>query len=342
MFQALDGAVELQLHLLGQGAAHALHVHFLGVLTAGFNKELVARLVGKAHHLVLKAGTVARSHALDPAGIERRAVNVFQDHLLGAVVRPADVAFDLVVAEALGLIGKRLRRLIALLHLQFGEVDRTAEHTRRRAGLKPAQGQAEVFERDSELGGRKHAVGSALVADLADVDPAAEIGAGGDNDRAAKILREHLRGDQITAVARLNVGDLRLTKLEILLQLELVLHDFAVLAAVDLRAQRVNSRTLSPVEHARLQKARVGCLAHLAAERVQLTDKVSLSSAADGRIARAVADRVHIDRKNSRVTAEPRGSQGGLDAGMSCADNGNIIFSCKVCHVLPLFIIHNS
>ena len=153
------------------------------------------------------------------------------------IVRPADVAVDFVFAEGFGFVGKRLRRLVALLHLQLGEVDRTAEHTRGRSCFEAAKRQAEIFQTLSQLRRGKDAVGSAFVADLADKNPAAEIGSRRDDDRLTMIDRKHLRREVVAVFRPFDVDDLRLTQLEVLLQFQLVLHRFRVLAPVDLRAE---------------------------------------------------------------------------------------------------------
>ena len=98
-------------------------------------------------------------------------------------------------------------------------------------------------------------------------------------------------------------------------------------------------RTFPAVEHSRLQKACVGGLAHLAAERVKLADKVTLCSAADRWVARTVADGVHVDRKNSGVAAKPGGGKRRFNSGVTCADNGDVIISRKVGHIDTPFLL---
>ena len=90
----------------------------------------------------------------------------------------------------------------------------------------------------------------------------------------------------------------------------------------------MHRRAFAAVEHSRLQEALVGGLAHLSAEGVQLADKMTLRGTSDRGVARTVADRVHIDCKDSSVTAEPCGGEGGFDSRVTRADYGYVVTAC--------------
>ena len=107
-------------------------------------------------------------------------------------------------------------------------------------------------------------------------------------------------------------------------RLQRVLHARAVGGAVGLDALGVDGRPLAEVERAALQGHFIRRAAHLAAQRVDLEDKVSLARAADGRIAGHVAHRVQIDREQHGVKAEARAGQRGLDARVSRADDPDV------------------
>ena len=115
------------------------------------------------------------------------------------------------------------------------------------------------------------------------------------------------------------------------MQFKAVLHVRRIFAAVYLSTQRMYRRALSAVEHTALQGTGVRRATHLAAEGVDLTHQMTLRRAADRRIARAVADRVHIYRKDGGFASEPCRRQSRLDTGMTGADNGYIIFTCEIC-----------
>src|SRR6266576_5371045 len=103
--------------------------------------------VAEADDLVLDRGTIARSGALDLSGIHRRAMHIGPDHLMGSGRGPRDAALDLRGGDLLGHHRKRLRRIVAWLHLHRGPVDRGAVEARRRAGLQPAQPKAGALKR---------------------------------------------------------------------------------------------------------------------------------------------------------------------------------------------------
>ena len=115
MLKALYGAVHGVLHVFGQAGGHALKVHLLCVLAARLYKYLMARLFRKAHHLVFNRGAVARPDALNGAAVQRRAVQVCADNVMGGFVCKGDIAIHPVFHLALCQKGKRLDGIVALL-----------------------------------------------------------------------------------------------------------------------------------------------------------------------------------------------------------------------------------
>ena len=75
------------------------------------------------------------------------------------------------------------------------------------------------------------------------------------------------------AVREADGNDLRLMQHEIFLRLQRLLHDFLIAPPVGLHAQRVDGGAFAAVEHPELDARGVRRFAHLAAERVELTDK---------------------------------------------------------------------
>jgi len=92
---------------------------------------------------------------------------------------------DAVVEEAEGPRA-RVRRLFQ----QAGRVDRRGDNARRRAGAKPPERQAEPLKRQRQADGRRVTVAARGGALRADVDHAAQEGAGRHND----IGRSHVHG----------------------------------------------------------------------------------------------------------------------------------------------------
>ena len=78
---------------------------------------------------------------------------------------------------------------------------------------------------------------------------------------------------------------------------------------------------------------------HLAAERIDLPDQVSLRTAADAGIAGHQGNTVHADSEHDRFTAQPGSGQRGLAAGMARPYNNDVESFMHMRHVsLPLDI----
>ena len=115
MLQPRDRVIKRDLHVLRQTAAHALQIHFLGVQAARLNEKLVAFLVRKTDNFILNARAVARADALDLSAVERRAIEVRQNHALRLRIRPRDMAHRLVLHLSLIHISTRCSMLYSRL-----------------------------------------------------------------------------------------------------------------------------------------------------------------------------------------------------------------------------------
>ena len=74
LLEAADAAHQFVLHIEGQAGGDAVGVHLVRVEALGLDEDLVRALVREAHDLVLHRRTVARTHAFNHAGEQRRAV----------------------------------------------------------------------------------------------------------------------------------------------------------------------------------------------------------------------------------------------------------------------------
>ena len=100
----------------------------------------MAGLFGKAHDLILDAGTVAGADALDGAAIQGTAADILPDDLVGLLIGVADVAGQLILqGGGIGGKGSGNRRFIAVLLLQPGEIDTIAVDACGGAGFEPAE-----------------------------------------------------------------------------------------------------------------------------------------------------------------------------------------------------------
>src|SRR3989442_774589 len=95
--------------------------------------------------------------------------------------------------------------------------------------------------------------------------------------------------------------------------------------AIALGPRRPHRRSLRSVEHAELNRRAVGGAAHDAAQRVDLADHGTLRDPPDGGIAAHLADRVEVGGEEERLGAEARGHHGSFGAGMTGADDYNIV-----------------
>ena len=93
---------------------------------------------------------------------------------------------------------------------------------------------------------------------------------------------------------------------------------------------------LARVEQAALDARPVRRNAHLAAERVDLADKVALAGASDRRVARHHRDVVQRERDDECALSHARRRQCRLNARMTRTNHDDIII-CSVVHVMISF-----
>ena len=102
------------------------------------------------------------------------------------------------------------------------------------------------------------------------------------------------------------------------------LHGLRVEFAVGLGARAAHRRAFAPVEHAKLDAARIGDAAHEAVQRIDFPHQVALAEPADGRIAGHGADGGEVMRHQRCFCAHARGSRGGFTPGVTTADDDDV------------------
>ena len=165
---------------------------------------------------------------------------------------------------------------------------------------------------------------------LADMDQAAQEGAGGEHHGAgaeAAAVGGDDAGDR--AVLDDQVLDRRLDHCEVRRGADRGLHRLAIELAVGLGAGPLHRRPLAPVQDAKLDAGGIGHPRHQAIERVDLADEMPLAEAADGRIAGHLADGGDAvgDERGHGAHARSRGR--GLAAGMAAADDDDVEIACR-------------
>ena len=339
MLKTGDRPQEGQLDILRQGGGEALQIDFLGVEAHRLNEELVAGLLGKPHHLVLEGRTVAGTDRLDPAAVDGGAADVLADHFVGLLVGVGDVAVHLV-AEAVGGGGEAEGDdlAVAVLAFKLREVDAAAVDPGGGAGLEPADVEAGFYQAAGQRLRRRDPVRAGGVGDLADVDGAAEVGAGGDDRRLYRIFGPQFGADSgHVAIRDHHFGHFRLPEIEVFGRFQQLLHVKVVLRPVGLHPQAVDGRTFASVEHPALDEAPVGGNPHHPAQRVDLPHQMTFGSAADRRVAGEVRHRVQRQGKQHHLRPQLRRRHRRFNPGMSGADHRYIITFHWIRHISTPF-----
>ena len=217
------------------------------------------------------------------------------------------------------------QRRIAPLLFEAVEVDRSGVDARRRAGLQPVDAQRQLTQALRQCDRRRIAGAAASVVVEADVDLAAEEGAGAQHHRFGAKADAALGDDADGAIA---LDDQIVDRLLEDLQVGLVFQNGTdrrlVQHAVGLRAGGAHRRPFAAVEDAELDAAAIGRPRHRAAERVDLLDQMAFADAADSWVARHLAQRLDVVAQQQRAAAHPRRSQTGLGAGVAAANDDDI------------------
>src|ERR1019366_7181634 len=108
------------------------------------------------------------------------------------------------------------------------------------------------------------------------------------------------------------------------LQLERVLQSELIGFFVALRARSLNRRSLGFIQQPELNSCDVCVDRHLATQRINFADHLTLGLAANCRVATHLSDCIDIAGEEQGRSAHPGGSQGGFDASMPGATNDYI------------------
>ncbi len=320
-----NGREDRELNLFRQRGRDAVGIDRGVVEPFRLQEDLVAVAIAEPDDLVLDRGTIARTAALDLAGIHRRAMHVGPDHFMGRRRRPGDPALDLRRRDPVGHDRERLRRIVAGLHFDRRPVDGRAIEPRRRAGLQSSERKADPFERGRKPHCRRLPDPSGRPVLLAEMDQASQEGPGGD---------DHGAGGQLTAIAQTNSGDpairddqlirLAFDHAEIGGLPDRGLHGGGVKLAVRLGARSADRRTLAAVQHPKLDPAGIGDPAHQTVQGIDLADQMTLAETADGGIAGHRSDGRETMGHQGRLGAHPRSRARGFAAGVAAADDDDV------------------
>ena len=333
--RAQDGAAlepgnpadEARLHVFRQRGRDAVGIDRVVVEPLGFEKDLVARTLGEAHHLVLDRGAVARPGTLDAPGIDRRAVEIGADRVVDALVRPGDVAVDLRRGDPFGEGREGHRRVVSGLAFETFPVDGAPVEPGRRAGFEPAEREPGPLQGLGEADRRRIAHPPGRAAVLADMDRPAQERArrqhhGAGADGLAGIGHHAVR---LPALPPRDVLDRGGDQVEPAPGGEQFPHRGAVERPVGLGARPPHRRPLAPVEDAELDPGAVDGAGHDPVERVDLAHQMALAEPADRRVAGHLADPVEPVGDQRRPRPHPRSGGGRLAPGMAAADHDHVV-----------------
>ena len=195
-----------------------------------------------------------------------------------------------------------------------------------RAGLEPAQLEAECPEAAGEPLGRRVARAAPGGLDLAGMHQRLQKRAGRQHDRPRPVFGAAPAaepGDPAT-LGEQGFHHL-LAERQVLLPFDGQLGQKLVGFLVALGARAVHRGAFAPVQQAELDRSRVGEHPHRAPEGVDLADDLPLGHAADGRVAAHLADGVAVDRQQGGPQTHPGRRQSGFNTGMARADHDHVV-----------------
>ena len=132
------------LYFLRQRGGKPLNVQLLSVQPHGLNEELMPLLVGEPLHFGLNGGAVPGAHPLDGTVIERGAVQIGSNDLMGGMVGVGEVADRPVFRGLVRLEGEGQSLPVPCLKLHFGKIHTAGVHSGGRTRLEAADGQTQA------------------------------------------------------------------------------------------------------------------------------------------------------------------------------------------------------
>ena len=328
LFEAGDGLDVGDLCCKRQAGGDAVRIEFVGGQAFGFDEDLVAVLVGKAHDFVFDGGAVARAEGVfDDARVHGRLVDVGADDVVRAFVGAGDVAGDLArVFGGIAEVGEDGQRGVARLGFHAAVIDGARVNARRRAGFHAGEGEGQVVQAGGEFVRRRVAGAASGKAVEADVDFAAEEGAGGEDGGGGVVVDLVLAFDAGDARAfEDEVGNGGLEDVQVRLVFDDVAHCRFVEDAVGLGTGGTHGGAFAAVEDAPLDAGAVGSARHDAAEGVDFFDEVAFADASNGGVAAHLADGFDVVGEQQGARAHAGRGAGGFDAGMAAADDEDVV-----------------
>ena len=250
------------------------------------------------------------------------------NQLVHAIGRVQQVTDGLVRRRLGGGERERDRLRVAMFHVEHSaidaifEVDRLPREPRRRSRLQPSPPKTERLDGFGQISRRRLIRTASRPLLAADVNQAIQKRPGRDHERLAA---------ETAPVFELEAANLAAIRAESARRgpesseysaraSSAARTHAAVSRLVRLGARRPHRRPAAAIEQLELYSRSVDCSAHQSAERIDLSDQMSLSRAADRGIARHVRDGFSSERAQADAASELRRRPRGLDAGVPGAD----------------------
>ena len=240
-----------------------------------------------------------------------------------------DVAGDLRRGYLFGQVRERYRRIVAGLWRTGRPSDCPAVQPWRRAGFQPPNLETEAGDGvgQGDRRGLTHTAGRPGF--RAQMNLATQKCAGGNHQgwrRKRLPIGQGHPGDP-PIVADDHVGDRARHQAESVGGGQQLSHGRPVQRAVGLRPRPLDRRSLAAVENPKLNPGAVDGPRHQAIQGVDLAHQMALTQAADGRVARHLAQCCQILRDQRGPSAKARGGGGGLGTGVPPTHDNHFIIS---------------
>ena len=310
------------LHRFRKAGGEAVDVNLVRIPSLGFQDDLVTVPVREPHDLVFYRRTVPGTTARYAARVHGRLVQGRTDDVVGPGVRERLVTRQLLIGRRQPFLGEMLGELVSGNDLQLTVIYGFTVYPGRRAGLQPADIEAEFPQGIRQLRGRlftQAAAGRVAPAPMHDaVQEGARCHDHGPACDGPAIGRPDTRH---TAAIDIQGGHLAFHHREVPGLADDPLHVVPVGDPVVLGSQGLHGRTLAGIQHLDLHGRRVRGLAHLPAEGVDLPHQLALSQAADGGVAGHLPDFRRIEGYEGGIHPHPGRRQRGFATGVASAYN---------------------
>ena len=254
-------------------------------------------------------------------------MDVGADQLVRAFVGVGDVAVDLRQAREARAVrcGRERRRArVAAVGLEGLPTNGAARKTRRRPRLQTTEHQPKASEIPADASGRAFADAPARALAVTCVHHRAQEGARRDHHRAGTNLtpiREPHTPHAVTLQQQplgrsLNQIDPRAA--------HRLGRRLTVLVPITLATRPPHRRALAPSEHLELDPRLIRQAPHGPSQRIDLTHDLALAEPADGGVAAHLAEFVEAEGDEGDGAAEAAGGEGGFEAGVATADDGDV------------------